>query len=75
MLSITLDDNGCPEYGDATKPGSGSSITALDFGGNTAYTIDTSWNFSKKLMMTGRRSVLKIHSSTFSISALARKRC
>lgn len=44
VFPITIDENGCPQYGDAVKPGSGSTIPALDFGGGTPYAIDTSGN-------------------------------
>lgn len=44
VLPIAMDDNGCPQYGEVTKPGSGSTISALDFGDSTAYAIDTSGN-------------------------------
>lgn len=44
VLSATVDD-GCPAFGDdVVKPGGGSTIAALDFGGDTCYAIDTSGN-------------------------------
>lgn len=41
VLPVVLDDRGCPHFGDVTEPGSGSSITALDFGTDCAYAVDT----------------------------------
>lgn len=44
VFPVTIDGEGCPQYGEPVKPGSGSTIPALDFGGGTAYAIDTSGN-------------------------------
>ena len=44
VFPVTIDEDGCPQYGEPVKPGSGSTIPALDFGGETAYAIDTSGN-------------------------------
>lgn len=48
VLAATTDDSGCPAFGDSVKPGSGSTIPALDFGGGTCYAIDTSGNVFEK---------------------------
>lgn len=42
VLPVTINENGYPQWGEVTKPGSGASITALDYGGDTCYAIDTS---------------------------------
>ncbi|KTG07649.1 hypothetical protein AUR64_02860 [Haloprofundus marisrubri] len=44
VLSATIDDDGCPSFGEVVKPGSGSTIPALALGGDAAYAIDTSGN-------------------------------
>ncbi|WP_267643844.1 WD40/YVTN/BNR-like repeat-containing protein [Haloarchaeobius amylolyticus] len=44
VLSVTTDENGCPVFGDVVKPGSGSTIPALGFGGGNWYAVDTSGN-------------------------------
>lgn len=44
VLPARFDDDGCPQYGEVVKPGGGSTLPALDFGGDTAYVIDTSNN-------------------------------
>lgn len=42
VLPVTTDDTGCPQWGEVVKPGSGSSITALDYGDGTCYAVNTS---------------------------------
>lgn len=44
VLSAEVDERGCPQFGSVVKPGSGSTIAALAFGGETAYAVDTSGN-------------------------------
>ncbi|WP_224270851.1 hypothetical protein [Haloprofundus salinisoli] len=44
VLSATIDEDGCPSFGEVVKPGSGSTIPALAFGGGVTYAIDTSGN-------------------------------
>lgn len=44
VLSATIDETGCPQWGTVVKPGSGSTIAALDFGGERCYAVDTSGN-------------------------------
>lgn len=44
VLAVTTDENGCPQWGEVVKPGSGSTIPALDNGGGRFYAIDTSGN-------------------------------
>ncbi len=44
VLPVTTDDNGCPKWGEVVKPGSGSTVPALDFGDDNAYAVDTSGN-------------------------------
>lgn len=44
VLPVTFDDDRCPQYGEVVEPGGGSTLPALDFGGDTAYVIDTSNN-------------------------------
>lgn len=44
VLPVTIDENGCPQWGKVTKPGSGSTIAALDFGAERCYAADTSGN-------------------------------
>ncbi|WP_424019247.1 hypothetical protein ACOZ4N_07175 [Halorientalis pallida] len=48
VLSATIDAEGCPTFGEVVKPGSGSTISGLDFGDQTAYAIDTSGNVFAK---------------------------
>ena len=43
VLPVTTDDDGCPQWGGVTKPGGGSTITALDYG-DACYAVDTSGN-------------------------------
>jgi hypothetical protein len=42
ILPVTTTENGHLQWGEVTKPGSGASITALDYAGNTCYAIDSS---------------------------------
>ncbi|WP_049970695.1 beta propeller repeat protein [Haladaptatus cibarius] len=44
VLPVTTDDDGCPKWGEVVKPGSGSTIPALDFGEKRAFAVDTSGN-------------------------------
>lgn len=44
VLPVTVGEHGCPSWGEVVKPGSGSTIPALDFGSEGAYAIDTSGN-------------------------------
>ena len=44
VLPVTTNDDGCPQWGEVVKPGSGSSIAALDYGAGTCYVVDTSGN-------------------------------
>ncbi len=44
VLPVTVDDAGCPQWGEVVKPGSGSSVTALDYGRGRCYVVDTSGN-------------------------------
>lgn len=44
VLPASTDENGCPQWEEVTKPGSGSTISALDFGGGDYYAADTSGN-------------------------------
>lgn len=44
VLHVTVDDAGCPQWGEVVKPGSGSSVTALDYGRGRYYVVDTSGN-------------------------------
>lgn len=44
VLPVTTDENGCPQWGEVVKPGSGSTVPALDFGDRRAYAVDTSGN-------------------------------
>lgn len=41
VLTVTMDEDGCPQYGDVVEPGSGSTVPAIDFGGGTVYAVDT----------------------------------
>ncbi|MFC7141994.1 hypothetical protein ACFQMA_19430 [Halosimplex aquaticum] len=54
VLAATIGPDGCPRFGDVVKPGSGSTITGLDVGGDTVYAIDTSGNvFAKPVESVG----------------------
>lgn len=44
VMPVTTDENGCPQWGEVVKPGSGSTIPALDYGGGNFYAVDTSGN-------------------------------
>lgn len=44
VLSVTTDENGCPQWGEVVKPGSGSTLAALDFGKENCYGVDTNGN-------------------------------
>ncbi|MFC4553203.1 MULTISPECIES: hypothetical protein [Halorussus] len=44
VLPVTTDENGCPQWGEVVKPGSGSTIPALTSGGDAFYAVDTSGN-------------------------------
>lgn len=44
VLTVTTDENGCPQWGEVVKPGSGSTVPALDYGGGNFYAVDTSGN-------------------------------
>lgn len=44
VLSATIDEQCCPAFGEVVKPGSGSTINGLAFGGASCYAIDTSGN-------------------------------
>ena len=44
VLSATVGADGCPAFGDVVKPGSGSTIAALDYAGDAFFAIDTSGN-------------------------------
>lgn len=44
VFPVTLDEDGCPHYGEVTKPGSGSTLPAVEFGGDATYAINTSGN-------------------------------
>lgn len=44
VLEATVDEDGCPEFGDPVKPGSGSTIPALTVRGDVTYAVDTSGN-------------------------------
>lgn len=44
VLSVSIGDQGCPTWGTVVKPGSGSTIAALDFDGERCYAVDTSGN-------------------------------
>jgi hypothetical protein len=44
VLAVTTDENGCPEWGEVVKPGSGSTIPAVTYGDGQFYAVDTSGN-------------------------------
>ncbi|SFS00617.1 hypothetical protein SAMN05216559_2384 [Halomicrobium zhouii] len=44
VLEATVDDDGCPAFGDPVKPGSGSTIPALTVRDDVTYAVDTSGN-------------------------------
>lgn len=44
VLEVTFDDDGRPEYGEETKPGSGSTIPAVESDPDGGYAADTSGN-------------------------------
>lgn len=44
VLPVTTGDDGCPRWGEVVKPGSGSTIPALTYGGGHFYAVDTSGN-------------------------------
>lgn len=44
VMDATIDEDGCATFGDVVKPGSGSTITALSYGDEECYAIDTSGN-------------------------------
>ncbi len=42
VLAAAVDADGCPQFASTVEPGGGASITAIAFGGDRAYAVDTS---------------------------------